>query len=144
MRVDFYQLSRDPVEAVLPLIAAKVLESGGRLLVVSADQAQRQRISERLWAVKDQFLAHGEAGAPHDDRQPILLGDTMAPNNGALNVALADGVWREPAEGTQRIFLMFGDATLDAARSLWRSLTKLEGYECHFWKQEQGKWIKAG
>ena len=33
MQVDFYQLTRDPAEKVLPPIAQRVLDGGGRLLV---------------------------------------------------------------------------------------------------------------
>ena len=40
MQVDFYQLSRDPVEGVLPAIAARILDMGARLLVV-ADESER-------------------------------------------------------------------------------------------------------
>ena len=32
MQVDFYQLSRDPVDQVLPAIAARILGLGARLL----------------------------------------------------------------------------------------------------------------
>ena len=62
MRVDFYQLSRDPAEAALPLIARQVLKLGERLLVVSGDAAQRERIGRELWTrLPDSFLANGEA-----------------------------------------------------------------------------------
>ena len=36
MQVDFYQLTRDPAEKVLPFIAQRVLDDKGRLLIVSA------------------------------------------------------------------------------------------------------------
>ncbi|HSM53660.1 MAG TPA: DNA polymerase III subunit chi, partial [Erythrobacter sp.] len=39
-RVDFYQLSRDPVERVAAMLARKVLQEGQRLLVVSGDPGQ--------------------------------------------------------------------------------------------------------
>ena len=75
MRVDFYHLTEGPVESAVPALAAKALESGERLIIVSADADQRQRISEARWAHKpESFLAHGQAGGPHDARQPILLG----------------------------------------------------------------------
>ena len=62
MQVDFYQLSRDPVEQALPGIARRVLEEGGRLLVVSDDPAQLERISRGLWdAGPDTYLAHDRA-----------------------------------------------------------------------------------
>jgi DNA polymerase-3 subunit chi len=37
MQVDFYQLTRDPAEKVLSAIAQRVLDNGGRLLIVSDD-----------------------------------------------------------------------------------------------------------
>ena len=43
-RVDFYRLTRDPVERVLPALAARILANGDRLLVVAAPAMQRQAI----------------------------------------------------------------------------------------------------
>ena len=40
MQVDFYQLTRDPAEKILALIAQRVLDDDGRLLIVSDDKAQ--------------------------------------------------------------------------------------------------------
>ena len=45
-RVDFYRLTRDPVERVLPAIATRILGNGGRLLVVAAPAMQRRAIDE--------------------------------------------------------------------------------------------------
>jgi DNA polymerase III subunit chi len=142
MRVDFYQLSRDPAESALPLIARNVLKAGERLLVVSADTAQRARISEALWSkMPDSFLAHGEAGNAYDARQPILLSDKIEPANGAKFLALADGEWREGIYA--RIFYLFDEATLQPARSCWRMLGERDGVERHFWKQDGGRWVKG-
>ena len=143
MRVDFYQLSRDPAEGVLPLIARNTLKAGQRLLVVSADAAQLERIGDALWALKDSFLAHGRAGEGHEERQPILLSDRTDPGNGARFLALADGVWREGAQPFERVFYIFDDATLQPARECWRMLGQREGVERHFWKQQGGKWVEG-
>ena len=144
MRVDFYQLSRDPAEAALPLIARAALKSGERLLVVSADEGQLSRIGDMLWTkVPDSFLAHGRAGSPHDARQPILLADAPEPANGAKFMAIADGVWREGATPFERIFYLFDDGTLQGARDCWRSLGTREGIERKFWKQQGGKWVEG-
>ncbi len=144
MRVDFYQLSRDPVETALPLIARASLKAGQRLLVVSHDAAQRARIGAALWTrLPDAFLANGEAGGPHDARQPILLSEGMEPANGARSVALADGEWRESDPPFERTFYLFDDATLQAARDCWRMLGTRDGIERRFWKQDGGKWIEG-
>jgi DNA polymerase-3 subunit chi len=144
VRVDFYQLSRDPVETALPLIARATLQAGERLLVVSADEAQLGRIDELLWTkLPESFLAHGRAGGQHDARQPILLaGDTTA-TNAANYLALADGQWRDPGEAFSRVFYLFDDATLQGARDCWRMLGTRDGIERRFWKQGGGKWVEG-
>lgn len=140
MRVDFYQLSESPVDAALPALAAKMREAGAKVLVVSADDMQLTRISEALWAPKGTFLAHGAAGGPDDARQPILLSDRLDAPNGANFLALADGLWREGAEAFERVFLLFDEASIEAARKTWRSLD--EG-ERNYWQQSGKSWTKA-
>ena len=143
MKVDFWQLSRDPAEKVVALIAARVLGDGERLLVVAADAEQRTAISRALWEAKpDAFLANGDTGEPHADRQPILLSDACEPVNGASHVIFADGQWRAAA-GFARAFLLFDEATVEAARGVWRSLDGGDGLERSFFRQESGKWVKV-
>ena len=141
MRVDFYQLSRDPAEAVIPDLAAKTLGSGERLLVVSDDDGQLAAVSKALWSIApDGFLAHGAAGGPHDARQPVLLSDRVEAANGARFVILADGLWRDGADRFERVFLLFGEAALDGARACWRMLGERDDAERKFWVQDGGKW----
>lgn len=143
MRVDFYQLTRDPAEWVVPLLARSTLGAGERLLVVSDDAPQLGRISAALWQrVPDSFLAHGLAGGAHDARQPILLNTAPDAANGARYLALADGQWRE-ADGMVRVFLLFPPDRIDDARGTWRMLGQREGVERHYWRQDGGKWIEG-
>lgn len=143
MRVDFYQLSRDPAELVLPALAQGTLNAGERMLVVSEDAGQLERISEALWTkVPGSFLAHGMAGGEHDARQPILLSTSPDPANGARYLALADGVWRD-MDGAARVFLLFPPERIDDARGTWRMLGKREGAERHYHRQEGGKWLEG-
>jgi DNA polymerase III subunit chi len=148
VRVDFYQLSRDPAEAVVPLLAARALAAGERLLVVSEDESQIARISDGLWNRRDSFLAHGLIGGEDDARQPILLADRVEPANGARYLMLADGRWREGGQGGgqgfERTFYLFDDGTLKAARECWVALKGREGLTRHFWRQEGGRWTEAG
>ena len=141
MQVDFYQLSRDPAESVIPAIARKILDDGGRLLVVAQEEAQRKRIASALWnAGPETYLANGEAQAPMPQVQPILLSDMCDPANGARYIALADGHWREEARDFERAFYFFDEATLDEARQSWRVLSKADGVTPRFWRQDGGKW----
>ena len=141
MRVDFYQLSRDPAQAVVPVLAANSLKAGQRMLVVSSDEAQRTAVSQALWShAPESFLAHGEAGGEHDARQPVLLSETVEASNGAKFVALADGAWRDGLDAFERVFLLFGPAEIDGARATWRMLGEREDVERKFWVQDGGRW----
>ena len=144
MQVDFYELTRDPVERVLLRIAERVTGQGGRLLVVAGDEALARRIDAYLWDHDPAaFVPHGRAGAPSDDRQPILIADDVVPANDAKAVALADGIWREAALAFDRAFHFFDEATIDAARAAWRTLKDREGVTRNFWRQDGGKWAKV-
>ena len=142
MRVDFYQLTKDPAEQVLPLIARNTLAAGERLLVVSDDAAQLKRASEALWTrLPDTFLANGHADNPHAERQPILLSADVVPANGAKFMALADGVWRDG--DFTRVFLLFPPDRIDDARGCWRMLGTREGVERRYWRQDGSKWVEG-
>jgi DNA polymerase-3 subunit chi len=144
VRVDFYQLSRDPAELALPLIARAALAAGERLLVVSADAAQLGRIDEALWTrLPDSFLAHGTAGSGDDARQPILLSSDISPTNTARFLAIADGVWRDPGDVFERVFYLFDEGTVQGARDCWRMLGTRDGIERRFWKQDGGRWVEG-
>lgn len=141
MQVDFYQLGRDPLVSVLASIATRVLAGGGRLLVVTGDEAQARAIDEGLWTTSvDSFLPHGLIGA----EQPILIGSSLDPANGARHVALVDGVWRDEACGFDRAFHFFDESSIAAAREAWRALKGREGVEPRFWRQDDGgRWSKV-
>jgi DNA polymerase-3 subunit chi len=144
VQVDFYHLTFAPVERVLPRIAERVLQEGGRLLIVSADDVLAQRLDEHLWNYRpDSFLPHGRAGKSGEVAQPVLIAEDCGAPNGARNIALADGVWRDEALSFDRSFLFFGEDRIAEARIAWRNLSKREGMECRFWKQDEaGKWSR--
>ena len=141
MRVDFYQLGRDPAETVVALLAERTLAAGERLLVVSREPDQARRISEALWSHKPEaFLAHGSAGEGQESRQPILIANSAEPANGARYIAFADGTWRDPPEDCERAFLLFGEDTVAAARERWKALPPGER---HFWRRGERGWEKV-
>ena len=140
MKVDFYQLSESPVETALPALAVKMREAGAKVLVVSADAAQLARIGDALWAPKGTFLANGPAGGTDDARQPILLADSLEAQNGATYLTLADGQWRDGAEGFERVFLLFDETSIENARQTWRSLDGKDEATRNYWQQTGGRW----
>jgi DNA polymerase III subunit chi len=142
MQVDFYHLTAAPLERVLPRIAERVLEGGGRLLLVCGDPALAERLDQQLWTYSpESFLPHGRAGEEGEADQPVLISCALDPVNGARNVALADGIWREEALGFERAFYFFDGESIAGARAAWRELAGRDGVTPRYWKQdEDGKW----
>ncbi|GAA0282902.1 hypothetical protein GCM10009127_25410 [Alteraurantiacibacter aestuarii] len=145
MRVDFYRLSRDSALDAVALLARKSVEAGRRVLVVSAGEEAQQALSRSLWeSAPEAFLANGIAGSAHDARQPVLISGDVDAANGAQFLILADGQWRDPGSGFERVMLVFDDASIEGARACWRQLGEDEAIRRHFWKQdESGRWVEG-
>jgi DNA polymerase-3 subunit chi len=145
MKVDFYHLTRTPLERVLPVIAHKLLDEGGRLLIVAEEEAARVKLDELLWRYSaESFLPHAQAGTGDDSLQPVLIAEVPQAGNGARNVALADGVWRDEALGFDRAFHFFDEDRIVEARAAWKGLADREGVERRYWKQnDAGRWEQA-
>ena len=141
MQVDFYHLTRQPLERVLPRLAERVVAGAGRLLIVSADADQRAALDRLLWDyAPESFLPHAQAGAMDDAAQPVLIAPDPAPTNGARHLLIADGVWREEALGFDRAFHLFDEAAIAAARAAWRGLADRAGVERRYWRQGEKGW----
>ena len=140
MIVNFYHLTDTPLERVLPSICQSLLSGGERMLVV-AEEGLLDRLDDQLWTyASDSFLPHGRE---KPEAQPILLSTGTQATNGARNIALADGQWREEALGFDRAYYFFDSAGLDSARGLWRTLKGNEEVEARYWKQVDGKWVQG-
>jgi len=143
-KLDFWQVTDDPVEKVVALIAKRAVGEGERVLVVSADPEQRAAMSRALWqAGPESFLANGEADAPGAELQPILLSADIAAANGASHLIIADGSFRE-SSGFARVFLLFPPDAAPAARIAWRAHDGREDVTRAYFAQEDGRWVKKG
>ncbi|MFA5968024.1 MAG: DNA polymerase III subunit chi [Sphingomonas sp.] len=144
MQVDFYHLTARPLDRVLPRIAERVLDNGERLLIVSSDQSQRDTLDRALWTYAvEAFLPHAQAGAGDDSAQPVLIAAEPVANNGARNLAIVDGEWRDDALGFDRAFHFFDDDKITEARLAWRNLAEKPGVERRYWKQTERGWEQA-
>lgn len=145
MQVDFYHLTAQPLDRVLPRIAERVVETGGRLLIVAESEGQRADLDKLLWTyAPESFLAHARAGGDHDEAQPILIDESVRATNGARHIAIADGMWREDALSFDRAFHFFDEERIIEARAAWKALADRDGVERRYWKQgEAGRWEQA-
>ncbi len=145
MKVDFYHLTAQPLDRVLPMLAEKVLASGARLLVVAEEENQRAHLDKLLWTyAPDSFLPHAQIGGGDDADQPILIAVDVNAANGARHVMLADGVWRDDALDFDRAFHLFDEGAIKPARAAWKALADRDGVERRYWKQnDAGRWEQA-
>ena len=144
MRVDFYHLTRDPAEELVPMLASKSLEVGKRVLLLSQDEARCAALGNALWRDEPaSFLAHDFAGSERQADQPILISDRCEPANGASYIILSDGLWRDEALAFERAFFLFTADQIDHARTVWRDLTANEVVTPRYWKQDGGRWVEG-
>ena len=144
MQVDFYHLTAQPLDRVLPQIAEKVVASGQRLLIVAAGEEQRRHLDRLLWSyAPESFLPHGPLG-DGEQVQPVLIAPDVNAANRARHIALVDGEWRDDALDFDRAFHIFDDEQVREARLAWRALGDREGVERRYWKQnDAGRWEQA-
>jgi DNA polymerase-3 subunit chi len=144
MKVDFYHLTRSPLDRVLPRIAARLHDGGERLLLVSEDADQRRNLDMLLWTyAPDSFLPHAQAGAGEDSLQAVLIASDVVATNTARNIAIVDGRWREEALTFDRAFHFFGEDHIAAARAAWKGLADRDGVERRYWRQSDNGWEQA-
>ncbi|HET9398422.1 MAG TPA: DNA polymerase III subunit chi [Sphingomicrobium sp.] len=144
MRVDFYQLGAGAsADGVIAKLASKLIDDGERLLIVAEDEALLARLDRQLWAgERTSFLPHGLAGGTDEPRQPVLLASGVDAPNGARNLLIADGRWREAAQHFERTFYLFDDSSIEEARAAWRNLRDAGEGERHYWASVDGKWVE--
>jgi DNA polymerase-3 subunit chi len=134
-RVDFY-INVEARERTACTIAAKAIERGVRLFVLTADEAQSERVDRLMWTFAQlSFLPHVRAAHPLAARTPVIVDhccDPLPHDQVLLNltetppavfsrferlveiVSLdADDRQREPRDGAQRAL---EQAELDFAR----------------------------
>ncbi len=144
MKVDFYHLTRSPLDRVLPRIAQRLHDDGERLLLLSDDAEQRRHLDMLLWSyAPDSFLPHAEAGAGDDTLQSVLIAPELIDANAARNVAIVDGRWRDDALTFDRAFHFFGEDHIAAARAAWKGLADRDDVERRYWRQGDGGWEQA-
>ena len=141
-QVDFYHLTSRPLDHVLPRLAERVLAAGNRLVITAAEEALRRHLDSLLWTWSPaSFLAHGLAGEAGEGGQPILIAPEPQPANGATNLMLADGLWRDEALRFARSFFLFDAGQIGGARTAWRALGTRDDVTRRYWKQDDaGRW----
>ncbi|NBT32865.1 MAG: DNA polymerase III subunit chi [Rhodobacteraceae bacterium] len=145
--VYFYHLTESPLEETLPVLLSKAVDAGWRVELRGKDAQRQDWLDRQLWlGSPEAFLAHGVAGGPHDDLQPILLtlgGGTVQGIDCIVSVDGADITVPE-AQAASRAMILFdgGDgAAVQHARGQWKQLADA-GCAAQYWAQDNGRWTK--
>lgn len=145
--VFFYHLTRSGPEEAVALLAERSLAQGWPVLVRVATPARAEWLDQRLWLGPEEgFLAHGLAGGPADDLQPVLIqaaGD-LPPRVRCLMALDGAEVTAAEVRALERACILFdgGDeAALARARDQWRTLTA-EAVPAQYWSEKSGRWMK--
>lgn len=142
-RIDFYHLTRQTLEDVLPRLLNKAYGENKRILVKTSDD-KVESLNAQLWTYDDEsFLPHGSKKDGFADEQPIWITSEDNNANGAPFLFLTCGAESDNIEKYERVFNIFdGNSaeSLEQARRLWRAY-KDAGFEVHYWQQtERGGW----
>jgi DNA polymerase-3 subunit chi len=141
----FYQLQRQPIEKVLPVLIEKSLERGWRVAVQSSSEERIEALDAHLWTYRDDgFLPHGTYKESAAAEQPVLLTvNDDNPNAAAIRFLIDGSPVPADAAAYERLVLLFDGEDPDAlevARSRWRD-AKGQGFEVTYWRaDEQGRW----
>jgi len=134
----FYHLERTALDQALPELLEKTLARGWRAVVRTTADERVEHLDGWLWSYRDDsFLAHGTAGEPMAERQPILLTTAGENPNRAQAVFLVDGAAAGALEGVERCIVLFDghdpEATAEA-RQRWRAFREA-GHPVSYWRQ---------
>jgi DNA polymerase III subunit chi len=143
----FYHLTRQPLEATLPMLLAKARQAGWRIAVRGTDAGRMAWLDSRLWlGPDDSFLPHGLAGGAHDKAQPVLLTTGPSAANAPQCLMCMDGAEVSAAEvaALQRVCVLFDGndpAAVQVARHQWKVLSDA-GCWAQYWSEAAGRWEK--
>jgi DNA polymerase III subunit chi len=147
--IGFYHLTRTPLDQALPRLLGRVLESGGRAMVLCGGPERVAALDAALWLCSDpDWLPHGTVRSGNAELQPIWLAEEDAPASGAPNGArflfLLDGAESARLDRFDRVLDLFDgndEASLDAARRRWAT-AKAAGHALSYWQQGPRGWEK--
>ncbi|KAA5805145.1 DNA polymerase III subunit chi [Alkalicaulis satelles] len=144
----FYHHESARIEQTLPALLMKVLERGGRALVISPLESRIESLDQHLWTfTDDSFLPHGRADRPRADQQPVLLAREPENINNATMLFCLDGADPGDGGGWDRVLVMFeadDPGALNAARALWSARKKSQTPVSYYKQSSSGRWEKSG
>ena len=146
VEIRFYHLEETSVADDLPPLVSRMIDAGGRALVLVSDEAKAKAIDKALWAFDPlSFLPHGiDKGDADAVSQPVLISTSGQNRNQARFLAMVDGTRLSDPSQFDRAFYMFDSrdqALLAKARSDWVDFKK-QGFELSYWQKSAATWSR--
>lgn len=147
MIVSLYEVTKSPIERILPKLLEKVQQSGSRALVLGENEEKIKEFSNILWTyAQHSFLAHGTKEDGRAEHQPIWLTNESKNLNNASILVLTDGRIDVNVGAYERCLDIFdgshNEALVKAKERQDRY--KQEGHDVAYWRQDStGQWIKS-
>lgn len=143
--IQFYHLTKTPLESALPRLLEKAYAAEHRILVKVANVQTMEILDKALWTYASlAFLPHASDAHPKPETQPILLTTTLDNKNAANVLCITDDT-QVPADATyDKIIDMFnGQDTeaLKAARLRFKHY-KDAGADLSYFQQTDSGWEK--
>ncbi|MEE9140972.1 MAG: DNA polymerase III subunit chi [Alphaproteobacteria bacterium] len=144
--IGFYHLLTTPLERALPKLLERVLEKGGRAVVLAGSDERVEALSAALWTYDpNAFLPHGDPRDGRPEEQPIWLTVVDENPNGANVLILTDGAESSHVGGFEKCLDVFDGSDAEAVaagRERWRR-HQGAGHRLTYWQQDaQGRWEK--
>lgn len=141
--IRFYHLERQSQDQVLPMLIAKALDGGKRLVIKTSNDAEAEHLNEHLWTYHpDSFLPHGSKKDGNAALQPVWLTSKDENPNGADVLILTHGSITEISKDFSLCCEMLDgrdESAVKEARTRWKSYTEA-GHKVTYWKQSERGW----
>lgn len=144
--IDFYHLTRSPLEKALPKLLEKALEKGLRAVVLTDISERVKYLDDALWTYHpNAFLPHGTSSLGRPEEQPIWITDKLENPNKASLLFSVDDTMPENLEDFERCLDLFNgnnQTSVERARARWKDYVS-KGFSLNYWQQtEEGRWEK--
>lgn len=143
-QVNFYHLTKTPLEKAMPRLLERAYESTKHTLVLAHDEEQASVFNQLLWTYSTlTFIPHGTKDDRFPEKQPIYITPDEDNRNRSEIIFFHGATSPQSLDGFSRALYMFDgndEHQISFARDLWKRY-KQSGYEISYWKQnEQGGW----
>lgn len=142
--VQFYHLTRSPLERALPRLLLKIHAAGIRVTLVAGSAENADRLNKLLWTFDpDSFLPHGTPEDGDTEQQPILIAADLQTANQPTIAIITDGSAVDTPEQFDKVLDLFDgqdEAEVSAARARWKDYRDKGCALTYLQQSEAGKW----